>query len=400
MLKNILILSFVVCIFPVKGNENPTIISLDYVSLYGTYAVPITISFSSKLFLTGTRRLDLKNQFLLFSFHNLPPNSLNNISNISIFLNERNIECQIITSTIKISNIPFNCTFYNNNDENFRYHLSYQNIPLAFSFQDDNFSLIHKLLSEGVIHNSIFSIEPLSDRGGKFHIGGLPNQSVLNKKYKSIIKIDKKHQTWGSNLQEVRIGRKTIWNKNNYVYFQFNISEIYVSLEFLEILNKTILYSFINSKKCWYEYRYYKKYYECFCQTFLTFPNISFVINGTNFNLQLKEMRDKISLKKEDNCSLTIMNVESEMTDGHWIFGTTLMGNYIRVFDYEKKTIFFYSNKPFSVLNDNQIFHIIYLFIIFSLIIQIVLFVYIKNYILKKYKKELIEENYYMFQNN
>ena len=125
-----------------------------------------------------------------------------------------------------------------------------------------------------------------------------------------------------TNLQNIVFPKASICDKNNmyyrtsnmkfitrfdtnnrYINFQANISELYVSIDFLNFLNTSLLMPYFSNKTCRYEDRYYKKFYECQCGVFNSFPSISFMINGTLFEFQMKKMKDRPDLKDNENCT-------------------------------------------------------------------------------------------------
>ena len=326
--------------------DNDTIITTEYQNLYQTYAVKLVVPLTEKMSLTGTRRIDLQNQFFIFEKPQM------NESDLNFYEPYYNLKCNIERGPLCINNITFNIFYYNNLNTQ-HYPLSYQNLPLSYKFYNNSFSLIYSMLNASMISHALFAIEPIDQRKGYFHMGGVPKESIDNK-YKATLTVDQNYDTWGTNLDYIKINSH-IFRYKRYINFQANISELYVSIDFLNFLNTSLLMPYLSDNRCRYEDRYYKKYYECQCGVFNSFPTISFMINGTLFEFQMKNMKDRPERKDNENCTLLLVNTESEMNNSQFIFGTFFLQNFISVFDYESSSITFYSNFPFSSLNYNII---------------------------------------------
>ena len=324
--------------------DNDKIITTEYQSLYQTYALRLVVPYTEKMSLTGTRRIDLQNQFFILEKPRM------NESDINFYEPYYNLKCNIEKGPLCINNITFNISYYNSLNTQ-HYPLSYQNPPLSYKFYNNSFSLIYSMLNDNMISHALFAIEPIDQHKGNFHMGGVPKESIYNK-YKATLKVDQNYDAWGTNLDYITINSHT-FRYNRYINFQANISELYVSIDFLNFLNTSLLMPYFSNKTCRYEDRYYKKFYECQCGVFNSFPSISFMINGTLFEFQMKKMKDRPDLKDNENCTLLIVNVESEMNNSQFIFGTLFLKNFISVFDYESSSITFYSKCPFSSLNHN-----------------------------------------------
>ena len=340
------IFHFLIMVIQCSLKDNDTIITTEYQNLYQTYAVKLVVPLTEKMSLTGTRRIDLQNQFFIFEKPQM------NESDLNFYEPYYNLKCNIERGPLCINNITFNIFYYNNLNTQ-HYPLSYQNLPLSYKFYNNSFSLIYSMLNDSMISHALFAIEPIDQRKGYFHMGGVPKESIDNK-YKATLTVDQNYDTWGTNLDYIKINSH-IFRYNRYIKFQANISELYVSIDFLNFLNTSLLKPYFSNKTCRYEDRYYKKYYECQCGVFNSFPSISFMINGTLFEFQMKNMKDRPERKDNENCTLLLVNTESEMNNSQFIFGTFFLQNFISVFDYESSSITFYSKFPFSSLSHNII---------------------------------------------
>lgn len=222
----------------------------------------------------------------------------------------------------------------------------------AFKFEDERFSLIHQLFSQGIIQKKAFGIGEYNTQSdyGSLYYGGIPEEETLNKQFKGKCKVNSSYSTWSCNLKSVDIGGNSYHTENDYMYFQTNSKFMIVPKRFLLFLNLTILNHY-NGNCFFREYGDAIITFKCINDIVYMLPNYTFVFDDYSFSIPMKEF-----FHFGDEISESILLSDTKITEGKdiWMFGNHFLSKYIKLFDYDDESITFYSDQYLIKPNKNN----------------------------------------------
>ena len=103
-------------------------------------------------------------------------------------------------------------------------------------------------------------------------------------KYKRTIQVDENYSTWGTDLNKIAFGNYT-YQVDDYVYFQSNLKKIQITQGFMDYLTEKYFKKYKEEQICEVGNSLDGVGYECKCKMIDDFPEITLVLNGTNFVL-------------------------------------------------------------------------------------------------------------------
>ena len=217
-------------------------------------------------------------------------------------------------------------------------------LSLSFKQVDKNHSIVYQLKKQNLISEEKFGItSDINQEGtGKIYFGGFP-PSIITNKYKTKIKIDDKKYEWSFPLDKIIIG-KNEFMVNSTIYFQLNIREILVSKQFLTFLDENVFYSYYENKTCVISE---KETIECECKNLRHFPTFNFTVGENVFQVNTHTLFADYSGK----CIFLMKALEPYRRS--WVLGATFFTPYQILFDYEDKSVVFYSQYKILLREDN-----------------------------------------------
>lgn len=234
------------------------------------------------------------------------------------------------------------------------YKLKRNSLAFSYKFNDEKFSVIHQLYNEKKISKKIFAIgeyDKFNDYG-EIYFGGIPDEIIVNKTFKGKCNVDDSYSTWSCSLKKIEINHHTYHATNHYMYFQTNNEYIYAPQNFMSFIFESLDN---NLKKDCYVYKssFGGEHLRCLNDILDNLPNYTFIFDSTSFSIPIKDFFEP-GYETSDSI-LFFSSIENDRNDT-WIFGNYFLSRYITVFDYEDKSISFYSNKyTIALLNEFNI---------------------------------------------
>ncbi len=287
---------------------------------------------------------------------------------------------------------------FSGNEDNFNTSLPI-GIGLTFHFDNEKYSLIHQLYNSGFINSKKFYfVPPKKDIKGELYIGGIPKEKLENK-YKSRCFLIKNSKKWSCDLNKVHIiinETIDIYNPiNETVTFTSNFNNIIAPQNFITFLKKKYINKLTDSGKCKNRRINAKKgnNFKIACKCEILFNELHYITFILN-NYEYKICIDELFQYDHGLCELLI-NGEINRTD-EWIIGSLFYNKHIMEFNYESKSISFYSNEIIKyngfididkITISKNLFKFIICFLFFFIIIQLII------------KSKLIEKNIFKISN-
>ena len=226
--------------------------------------------------------------------------------------------------------------------------LFYDQISLCSSFKNESTSLVHVLYNNKIISYKKFGISLNKMNSVVLCLGGFPKEIIKSFPYKhKFNNANKQSNKWTLNLNGIIIGDV---NNNSQIYVQNEIGLlstrerfIYAPMDFFIYLNTSnVMRTMFEQNICFVQT--INGVYEILCKCgFLNrLENITFVIEGHMIEMNAF----KLFRSYYDKCLFQIKGYfENKNWETKWVFGNLLMKEYSMLFDYEDKTITFYSQE-------------------------------------------------------
>lgn len=239
---------------------------------------------------------------------------------------------------------------------------------LASQYDNLNYSILHQLYNKQLINEKKFNFF-LNQKNNKMKnmiiFGKIPEYFLESKftQFKSKLNIDQKYSGWGFTLHSIKMNNY-IYNINQYAQLDTSEGDIYTPLDFILYLNQTVFTPYLNNKTCFLVNNTGIILFECKSKYIQNFPPVEFYFDNCKFIFNIK----KIFQMYENTCIFKIKpqpNKGKQWDTNKWTLGYSFFQDYITEFDYDHKTVTFYSDKPFSFINfmEKQIIQKIYLFL-------------------------------------
>ena len=235
------------------------------------------------------------------------------------------------------------------------YHNSDQGYGFVFKFENENLSIIHSLYRNQLIEKKVFSIVTYNNKvdEGTILLGGIPDDISNFYSNKGKCHINEKEFTWGCNITEIAIGNET-YSLNLYTYFH--------SAALITINSKIVyhlIYKQFDKNICSARQFGYSMYLECPTKDTLKLKNITMRFDALSIEVPLS----KLFTCYPDHCTSNFIYnlMESDELFQLGVYFIKLFN--ITVFDYDSKTISFYSDQLYIIETPVQ-----FLFIIKSII--------------------------------
>lgn len=253
-------------------------------------------------------------------------------------------------------------------------------VGFSYKFEDEKYSIIHQMYNSNTILKRRFALVPdryYNNKNGTFFFGDIPEELIANKK-RGKCSINENYHTWGCNIDKIIIGNNIVHTVNQYAHFSLSNNNIFVPSSFFSIIERDIFSNYLKNFDCKKEKTSNKLHFYCTDAVLHNFPDIQIVFD----KVKLKIPTDKLfRCDFSSECDFLIINRNDY--DDHFIIGTPLLDSLDLLFDYDDKSLTFFSNEFIEGgLNGNgTMIKKIYIIIIISLVLNTVLLTYIQNYL-------------------
>ena len=279
-----------------------------------------------------------------------------------------------------------------------KHYLPGNQIGLGFNFNNENYSMVHKLKNQSLIAKNEYTIVPGDNSfNGQMFIGELLDEEMNKYSFKTTCKVNSNSSLWGCNLDSVYYGDISfVFNNTKYdneypMHFQISEEFTLAPASFMSFLEHKVFDSLLKSGQCGFIEGVYD-YFECYHDSIDTITkSFSFKFSDSVLMLNKKDVF-KCSLNK---CKFVIMG---NRRVNEWVFGNSFMNHFAITFDYEDKDITFYSNEyNIKVINLENSFRlvglakkmtVISLFFILFALIKLYRYHYLHKRVIKKKKKK------------
>ena len=328
-------------------------------------------------------KTDMKMQFP-FIYSNNSFNVGTKLSNISYTISlpfqPQTLEVSILTTSLSIPQANNNNTlllnnihlYYFDNNNKPRYSLT-NTFPLAPTYHNNNFSIIHQIYLNKLITEESFGIIPSKNYSvnSLLFIGERP--SFIKHYHSRKCYLKPNSNKWSCTLNHILVPH-TINNKmkiyknsnNNIAYFDSSIQYISVPKDFISFLKTEILHPYIINQSCIVNGYFNLRQIECDCD----------IINDSTFYFELTFIFNDIKLtipkhllfeQYGKTCGMLIE--ENTSTKTEWILGEPIFKQYYMQFNLNEQSITFYISSSYT---HNLLLTLItlYKFIIIFLIIN------------------------------
>lgn len=237
----------------------------------------------------------------------------------------------------------------------------------ASSFIDENYSIIHTLYQQKNISSLKIGFAPNRTNtcsSGNVYFGDFP-QSIKEQTYKGSCSIKEKIIQWSCEVSMISIGQFK-YHITNFSFFNTNTREIFIPIKLLDEIKQTFFKKYLKANKC---VQFFSSneiiYLNCnktIVQDIGKNEKISFQIENNLYTVPLIEFFD-CNLY---TCDFLIMH--NNNIDNSILIGTKFIDQFDTLFDYENKTIsFFSSNYKIKNIKDIDVQKSIMVFLSFIL---------------------------------
>ena len=317
------------------------LIEVDVIDTYHSYIASFdinTVCESIKL------QIDLNTPYNIINIHRYPDDFLSSLkekARRNVLIDEEPKEGNEYEINLRVTNQLIPLSFFVLDKPDVKYDDS---ISLSFLSYDDNFSLINTLYRKKIISYKRFSFVK-DNENIKLILGGIPSE-YMNTKYKGTCKVVNK-KYWGCNLTQVNLYVKYdnrtssgyfMNNKENdyYSLFQTNSKQISVPSRYYDFLHQSYMKQMINQEVCNLNP---DKQYVC-KSSFVSNLSFSLELDFDGMSLQL-DTKDLF----EDNGVWSSLIIKRNDNPNEWKIGTGVLHKLNILFDYDDKSISFYSNE-------------------------------------------------------
>lgn len=251
----------------------------------------------------------------------------------------------------------------------------YESFPLALNYYDDKFNFIKVLKKNNKISREVFGFLINRRVEGTFYIGGFDDLSIRFP-YQTKLKVPRDAKKWGFKMHSIEFMNKT-FTVDKFVMFQSSDISIYASEEFMKMVNETFFNEYFEKGVCEYMYSSQWERIYCQCSNFNNLDiNITFNLGDRKFELNKYYLFDNYF--ETGDCPFNIEINKQNKTE--FILGTPFLSAFPMLFDYEDKSITFYSETliPKSSLIEHSIIFYIILCVIASNILGVLNLIFLK----------------------
>lgn len=254
------------------------------------------------------------------------------IKNITVYHTSYSTNISEVVDIISLGEYKINLKFYL-----FHYDVFPKSLGFAFSFNNNDFSIVHSLKQSNLIDHLSFSFVPKGEKGGDIYFGRIPSD-IIKGKQKANCGVTK-GIIWNCELKEVWVDdykyinkyfmkirgasstlvpddfflylQRTFFNVGNSLHFSGDSNTIFCGMEYINQVNGTI----------------------------------SFIIGDYKFEIKLYDLFI-CDNERQNICRFQM--VRNEKVPNQWELGLSIWNKYITTFDYENEEIQFFSESIFQ----------------------------------------------------
>ena len=263
-------------------------------------------------------------------------------------------------------------------------------LAFAFKVNKENYSLTHLLKNKGTIDKRQFGIEK-DINGGCIYLGGFPDEYVINDSV-SKFKVQTRRGLWEIPLSYIYIGNISYVYENVYYENEYNAimatgtKNILAPKQFYQkYIIDYYLKEYIGNNTC--SKKDYGNYdITCKCDDIRYLEAISFIFGNKQFTFTYEDLFYTFE-------QLCLFAIVQNTKDDEWKFGLTFLLKYKTLFDYDSKSISFYSKDELPSIDLDILFPknriIKWISILIVIIVLLFLFIYIRKYIKGRKKRHM-----------
>lgn len=263
----------------------------------------------------------------------------------------------------------------------------YDTFSLSYKYRDSKMSIVEHLYNNGEIPQKTFGFYQHDLLGKVLYFGDLPNEvsNIFNYSVKCQVIENNNSFGWNLKLSKVKFQNYTFYS-SAFSELNVNINEIYAPREFIDFLINHFFERKILKNYCSLIFsKNRERKIRCERHIELLFPNITFVFDDNEFTIGskslFKTMLDRIYFQIIENTY-----------NNQWIFGILFMDQFATLFNYDDKSITFYSeysniksNKLNIVKGDQNkkeiiLLYIINIFLVIGVVFLIFQYKYLRNF--------------------
>lgn len=225
----------------------------------------------------------------------------------------------------------------------------------AYDIPDKNHSITHQLKANGKIDHLCFTLSREYSDYGLVYFGDIPIE-IIEGLHKASCPIIGNERYWECELTHVFIGDISYANvKDNFSYINSYSSHFTTDHYAIkapqfayDILIDKVFNQAILNGKCNRESVYGSEMIKCNCNDVKSFASLIFVFNQYAFTFTSKELFKEVH-------SVCYYQIERNTKGDNWVIGS-LFYKYITSFDYDLKSVVFYSNTRIDRISINALY--------------------------------------------
>ena len=224
-------------------------------------------------------------------------------------------------------------------------------LSLSLGLKNESSSILHTLYKEKKISDLKFGFyfPPSTPLNGTLYIGGVDKNLIKNMQSSQCRSND---TFWGCQLHKVTFNNNgsLVFGNTFATFFQTEYHPIYCPIEFLDYLKENFLKDLFENNVCKYHVFGSSKYIQIRCQNLTTVYSalpeyLNFDFGGNLLRIPMLNLTYSFTEIGKDYVVINMFYAERDVRNDQWNFGMNFFINYITLFDYEDKTVTFYSNE-------------------------------------------------------
>lgn len=329
-------------------------ISLDYIKTNGKYKLSMLNNTNDENINEETdiehKYIDINGQSSVFYIPSLGTNNYD-YQRLTLIKKEENVLARQVRNEFRFKNkydnniikLHYNVYVLKNNYTNH----DNESIPLPIQYNELQFSFLHEAFNQKLIDKLSFTIEPkATHQEGVIHFGSIPKTLTANKNKHTCI--NDNYLYWGCNLNYIYFGEygnySNLYEIKSKVKFHSDSSLFYVPKSFLEWTEMTIFKDGFDEHVCTKKTLLHYTFIECKCEYFhKVLENVFFSFDDKEFRFNTTEIYDVFGAGGE--CLFYFIYNIKIKDENLWSFGTFFLDEYVTQFDYDKKSVTFYTHQ-------------------------------------------------------
>lgn len=232
--------------------------------------------------------------------------------------------------------------------------LKYNTLGLAFNISEVSNTYISRdglcffpleiLKRYNFVKKKGFGFGKPTNHEGKIYFDKM-NSNEISDRFVSVCSVGLALKEWNCKLEYAFIDndtKKRYSEKNTDAIFSSKINQILAPSDFMKYLRENIFKSHFKKGHC-KDVDFGLTQISCFCNKIKDFPNITLVIGEKGYVLT----KDDLFVEAEKHC---LFSISANPKGKQWRIGNYFYEKFLPFFDYDSKTISFYSKEPVSLV--------------------------------------------------